>query len=89
VSKGIENRMTIEDQFEQWRIFFREKWAKPINKYDEADFDEDFDTLLRFSVKKFHKLLNDMHVKYPITVNQTIVDIIEDEISRQFDWLEK
>lgn len=42
----------IQAQVEQWRIVFRERWAKPVDKEDEALFNEDFDALIRQVVEE-------------------------------------
>lgn len=44
----------IQEQIEQRRTDFKRQWAKLINKYNEAEFDRDFDDLIRLVAERCH-----------------------------------
>ena len=70
--------MSIEEQVEQWRIVFREKWAKPVNKEDEMLFNADFNSLLRKVVEEMLCMIDEQGKEW-----------LSSHIRHQFAWLEK
>ena len=79
----------IQAQIEQQRTDFKEKSARAINKYNEAEFDEDFDALIRSVVEICCGAAKRTHDKYPITVTWNALDFVEQEIRSGFAWLEE
>ena len=87
----------IQQQMEQWRILFKNKWANIADPGDETLFDEDFNNLVHSIVEECCKSLDPYEKEIeglkasPDWCNGALHTIsgCHGVIRRNFDWLQK